>query len=132
VVTPTNRPALSRSGPPELPRVDRRVGLDGAGDLADVGGWQMAIERAHQARGERAREAKGIADRVHRLADAQVAGSAERNGPQSRRDLGELHHREVVVGRHAHHFRRIGLARIELDLHGARALDHVEVGDDVT
>ena len=55
--------------------VDRRVGLDDAGDRVAVGRLDVAVEGGDDARGQRAGEAEGRADRDRRLADAQAPRS---------------------------------------------------------
>jgi hypothetical protein len=109
-------------------RVDRGVGLDEVGESALLVA-ERAADGAHHARRHRVREAEGVADRDHRLADHQVRRAAEG-------DVGEvaarLHaqHGQVRVGVGAHQL-GVELAPVgERHMDAARAHDDVHVGDD--
>ena len=81
VLIPTTRPRESASAPPELPGIERGVGLD---DVLDepagpaVAGRQRAAEGADDARRDRAGEAERVPDRDDQLSDAEPLGITER------------------------------------------------------
>jgi hypothetical protein len=119
---------MSTSAPPELPGIDRRVGLHEelvVGD-PDLG----ARQRRDDAAGHRLADAEGVAHRQHEIADLERVGIAEW---QSRQRLAagiHLEHRKVgaLVGE-----QHLGLVLALVGQHhpdvGA-ALDDVIVGDD--
>ena len=84
VFTPTTRPAESTSGPPELPGIQRGVGLDHVVDQATGIRPQRPAQSADHARRHRRLESVGRADRDHDLADAQALRIAESGGGQAR------------------------------------------------
>ena len=131
---PMTSPRTLTSGPPELPGIDGRVGLDEVLDAALTAARQ-AVERAalgaHDAGGHGEREAlaQRVADGQHPLADPGVVTVAERHGRQVLRV--DLHDGHIGVGIGADHL-GLELPAIEQpdrDLLGA--FDDVVVGEDV-
>jgi hypothetical protein len=85
---------VSTSAPPELPGVDRRVGLDEVLEAIDA--EVAAAQRADDAHRHRVAEAERIADREHDVADVHGLQVAEGD----RRQLVglRLEHREIDSG----------------------------------
>ena len=80
VLTPTTRPRLSASAPPELPGLSAAsvwITLSITRARAPGARRQGAAECRDDARGDRALEAVRVADRDHELADPQALGVAE-------------------------------------------------------
>src|SRR4051812_14848649 len=80
VLIPITRPRPSASAPPELPGVERGVGLDHVVDDTHVrarAGRKRASERRHHAGSDGAGESVRIPDRDDELADAQLFRVAE-------------------------------------------------------
>ena len=76
-VDPDDLAARVDERPAGIARVDRRIRLDDVVDLEVVGSADLALERRHDARGDRAVVAERVADRDHRVADSH-AGSSHR------------------------------------------------------
>ena len=74
------------------------------------------------------RQAEGVADRHHGLADQQVGAAAQRLRRQVARAV-HLEHREVGVAVRAHHVGLELAAVVEGDQDARRAFDDVRVGD---
>ena len=131
-VTPITRPAASISGPPELPwLIAASVWI--ALSIGDaVRREDLALDGADDAGRERPREPERVADRVDRVADADGVGVPERQRRQRARVRVDLEHGEVGRAVLADDRRRAAGPGRERDLHLLRALDHVEVRDDVT
>jgi len=111
-----------------VPGVDRSVGLDEVG-VSPVLVVQRAADRAHHAGGHRVREAEGVADRDHGLADHEIGRGPEGDVRQVAARL-DAHDRDVGVGVRSHQ-RGVELALVgERHVDAARALDHVHVGHD--
>ena len=106
VLTPITWPAAFRSGPPELPRlmgasvwITRSIG-DSRRRL------DRALQRADDARRDRALEPERVADRDHRVADLDVLGVAELDRGEracvgvdlEQRDVGRLVGRRSIAG----------------------------------
>ena len=125
VLTPMTWPRALRSGPPELPVVDRGVGLDDVVDRELVGRGDQPLQRADDAGGRRAVEAERIADRDDRVADPHVVGVAERQRGEGARARVDPEDGEVR--------RRIGADELGLDRVAVREADADRVGafDDV-
>ena len=68
-----------------IARIDRRVGLDHAGELAPLAGGQAALQGADHAGRQGVVEAERIADGEGRLADLEVGRGADGQGLQRRR-----------------------------------------------
>ena len=75
-LTPITRPRPSTSGPARVAGVDRRVGLDRAGDLELGQRVDRAVDRRHDADRQRLLLAERRADRGHRRADLHGVGAA--------------------------------------------------------
>ena len=78
---PITLPLRSNIGPPELPGVDRRVGLDVA--VVRARAADVAVQRRDDAGGDGAAEAERIADRDHPVADPRLR-SNRRSGRTGR------------------------------------------------
>jgi hypothetical protein len=77
VLTPTTRPAVSTSGPPELPGLIA-ASVWTATCRAAVSEPGLPVGRAHDPRGDRAAQAQRRPDGQHRFVDPQVGGGAQR------------------------------------------------------
>ena len=92
---PTTSPRRFSSGPPELPGIDRRVGLQHL-RVARLGHRERTLDRADDADADRVREAERIADRHDPVARQHLAGVAELHlGQRVVRLLGQLDERAV-------------------------------------
>ena len=81
VLMPTSSPRVLISAPPELPGIDRGVGLD---EVLVVGEADVrAARRADDAGGHGLAQLKRAADRQHPLADLQLARIAPRHDRQA-------------------------------------------------
>lgn len=86
-----------------IARIDRRVGLDRIGDdrRPDGGGGDTVlrrhrpVQRAHDAEGDRVREAQRVAERHHRLTHPHSLGVTELQGGEVNRTVGDLDDRQV-------------------------------------
>ena len=124
-------PEASSSGPPELPGVQRGVGLQHVGDRVAVRGGDRAVQRGDHARGQRAVEAVGRADGVGRVADLDGVGVAERERRQPLATGADLEQRDIGRGVGADDLRGLPRAAADRDLDRRRAVDDMVVGDDV-
>ena len=77
VLTPTTAPVLVTSGPPELPGIECRVGLDHVLDQPAGPRAKRAAERAHHAGRDGVLEAVGVADGDDELAGPKRLRVAE-------------------------------------------------------
>jgi hypothetical protein len=118
--------------PARVAGIDRRIGLDRAGNFSKGRSRQMPVQRAHDAACERTRQPERIADGDHRLPDLQVARAAERNRPQAFGQFLQLDDCQIVLGRDTDDIRSDGLAGIQLNQHLARPFHHVEIRDHVS
>ena len=84
VFTPMSRPALSRSGPPELPGLIAASVWMTFWIVRPVIALDRAPERAHDARRERLVEAERVSDREDLLAHLQVPARADEDGRELR------------------------------------------------
>ena len=130
VVTPMILPFISNSGPPELPELIARVGLQHIDDRSV--GVDLAVKRADVTGGHGERQiAQRISDGLDCLADLDLVGIADRDGLQA---LGlDLQKRNVVHAVRADDGGRVFLARIELHDDGpfVRIRDDVVIGNDI-
>ena len=128
---PITLPPASISGPPELPGLIGRVGLDDVGDREAVRRADLPLQRRDDPRGDGPVEAVGVADRDRAVADLDLVGVAELQ--RLRVDLAGIDGEDGDVARvvDAEHLRRERLAVAELDGHRARAIDDVSVGEHV-
>src|SRR5207248_10017551 len=110
--------------------VDRRVGLDGVGQVLALAEIDVAVQRADDAGSHRSLKAERTADRDGQVADTEVACGAERSWRQPR--LVDLDHGDVVPGRCRSHEGRGQLLPVaEGHPDRARVLDDVIIRDDV-
>ena len=130
-LTPITRPAASSSGPPELPGLIAASVWMTSSIAKPLGRGDAALERGHDAGGERALEPERVADRDRRVADADGAGVAERERVQVDLLGVDRQHREVGVGVLADHARRDRAVVGEGDADVERGGDDVRVGEDV-
>ena len=107
------------------------VGLDHVVDRVAVRRADDALERAHDPGRDGAVVAERVADRDHRVADADGVGVAERQRRQRPRVRVDLQHRDVGRGVGADDLRLHALVVREADVDRARVLDDVVVRDDV-
>ena len=125
VLTPSTRPAVSSSGPPELPGLSGAVCLDHAVDQAIAAAAQAATERRDNAGRHRRFEAERVADRDGELADARRDRAFDRkvrHVAAGRRERARVDFDQREVGRRivAHHARIDDLARRRAHLDLAR------------
>ena len=130
-VTPITRPAMSISGPPELPwLIAASVWI--AWSIGSVFGASICrCTRADDAGRQGAREAEGVADREDRVADGDCVGVAERQRRQRAGVRVDLQDGDVGRRIVADDGRGDLVLAGERDLHLLRALDDVVVRDDV-
>lgn len=117
------------SGPPELPVVERGVGLDERhGHAVHI---DVAVDGGHDAVGQRTAQlhAERVADGKHRIADGQRVRVAEfRGGKAAGRDLDDG---EVLFFVEPQKARTVILTRVEHDVALRAARDDVGVREDV-
>ena len=98
VFMPISRPALSSSGPPELPGLIGGVGLDHVVDRPLRRRLDLAAQGADDAGGQRLVQAERVADGEGLLADLQVVRRADGDRHQLRRRRVDVQHGDVLVG----------------------------------
>ena len=132
VLMPIASPRTLHSGPPELPKLIERVGLD---EVLEGGRAAEDVERraalgADDAHRHRAAQlAERVADGDGPVADAQPVGVAQRQHGQV--VAVDLEHGDVGLGIGAHHLGLEGALVVEGDGDGLGVGDHVVVGQDV-
>ncbi len=131
VVQPEHVAGGVEQRPARVAGVDRRVGLDRAGDRVVVRRGDAPADRADDAGRRGPRQAERAADRHHRVTDLRGRGVGQRDRMQL--GGGDVHADHGHVGRRvgADHLRRGRLAVLELDRHLGRLVDDVLVGEDV-
>ena len=93
VLMPTSSPLRSTSAPPELPGIDRGVGLDEELVVGDAD--LRARQRRDDAVRHRLPDAERIADGEHQVADLQLVGIRRTPAPGTLARASIFQHREV-------------------------------------
>ena len=109
--------------------INRRIRLDRFVDSIAIRPADRA-DRTDDAARHRARQSKRIADGKHFLSDAEVTRVAQGRRHQVR--SADLDHRKIVTLICANHLRRVVALVVQRDFNILGALDHVEVGEDVS
>src|SRR5207253_685939 len=114
-----------------VPGVDRRVGLDHAGERPSVGGGRAAIQAGDDAGRERTLKAERRTDGERGVADLQAVGVAQGQRVKLVRRDRDSDHGEVRALVDTLHLagRRAAVAEGHADLVGTRY--HVRVGEDI-
>ena len=110
---PTSSPRVLTSAPPELPMVDRRIGLQEVLEaaVAEAGGPALGADDAHR---HGLADADRVAEGEHDVADLHRVGVAERQRRQTARL--DLEHRQIARRVGADHLRLEAAAIGQLDL----------------
>ena len=130
VLTPITWPRESTSGPPELPGIERRVGLEHVVDQPARAGPERSAQGADDAGGDRALEAVRVADRQGELADAHLLRVAQRGRDEV--PGVDADHGQVGLGVVADQVGLVLAAVGQRDLEPLGPVDDVAVGQDVS
>ena len=130
VLTPIRRPALSRSGPPELPGINGGIGLDNIVDGAAGNGGDLPAKRTDNPGGQGLVKSEGIADGKDLLPNQQILGFTEDDGAQLIGRGADLQDRQIPVRGRADQHRLPGGAIGQGNLQAAGVGNDMVIGDD--